>query len=212
MIFYQLHLLLFSGHWLRKHLPFYYRNPVLITLLPVAYVLSRWKEFCTDIYFIHKISSYRNVPYFNSSMSSSLCIVVLAWIAYTFVSDNESKLGVFYIILGSIYMVIAMIEVSISRIFWHSIIMVYPGFWRLRCRNSKFLFPPQHHIADQMLQRRVAAVRSFAYLSILVTLLALVGYIIQTVVHYTFKVCTLGIMLLSLLIPFRMISSIFVPI
>ena len=72
--------------------------------------------------------------------------------------------------------------------------MVYPVFWHIRCRISKFVYVSLHHIADKILQRRLAAVRSFAYLSVLATLLIAAAYIIQTVAHYTFKVCKLGVL------------------
>jgi len=91
---------------------------------------------------ISGISSFRNVPFFNS--------------------NKESSLGTLYIVLGCIFMAIVAIEVF--------------GMFAAA-------------------SRRLAAVRTFAYLSILATLLVAATYVIQTVIHYKFKndiidVCT----------------------
>ena len=54
------------------------------------------------------------------------------------------------------------------------------------------LFPRvylQYCIDDKTLQRGPAAVRTYAYLSIVATLAIAAIYIIQTFIHYHFKVC-----------------------
>lgn len=54
-------------------------------------------------------------------------MVVLARISYTFISDSESNIGVYYIVLGCLGMVIVAIEVSIfyTYLFGHTIFIVY---------------------------------------------------------------------------------------
>ncbi|KAF8801210.1 hypothetical protein BYT27DRAFT_7262244 [Phlegmacium glaucopus] len=93
-----------------------------------------WKGFHAELLLLYKISSFRNISVFDNS--------------------KNTHLGIFYIVSGSIYMAIVVIEIF--------------GIYAAAVRG-------------------LASVRTFGFLSILVTLMIIAVGVIQTIIHFSFK-------------------------
>ena len=120
-------------------------------------------------------------------------VVVLAWVSYTFISDQESKLAAYYTAMGCINMVIMSIEVNIFHTIsfglrcW-SFIQIFGFFAAWLVSIFPCPLPPIMH-NDKTSQRKVRLVLTYFILSLLAIALVLAMQIILLVSHYVFKVC-----------------------